>query len=324
MLQGLVITGLITCGIYLGLKVHFEEKISAEHPADTHETTGVRTNRNHSYRFTQPLIGFDIPNESANLQDVKLQLRKVINENCSNGNLYQASVYLRDLENGEWTSLNEDITYHPGSLIKVPMLIYYLKESETHPEILNKTLRIDQPLSGLPAQTYTKESIEFNKSYTVKELLKYMASYSDNRATYLLNTNCDEERFKKVFSDLNLQIPDIHDTNYTISVSDYSVFMRVLFNATYLNPVNSDFALSLLTESNFDSGITRQLPSDVTVARKFGEMKIANKRELHECGIIYCNKRPYMVTIMTKGYNASQLAQVIGSISDTIFHFFCA
>jgi beta-lactamase class A len=150
-----------------------------------------------------------------------------------------------------------------------------------------------------------------------------MIAYSDNNATYLLNTNCNETAFMDIFTDLGLKRPSIHDTSYSITVKDYSVFMRVLYNATYLNKKNSDQALSLLTQSSFKMGIANKLPSDLVIARKFGEMKIENKRELHESGIIYCNKRPYLLTLMTKGYNPVHLAGIISQISESVYKTFC-
>jgi hypothetical protein len=85
--------------------------------------------RDRSYKFTRPLRYFETKNQSNTLESLKEKLKSQISENKENGTLFQASVYLRDLENGEWTTINEDVGYHPGSLIKVPMMIYYLKNT---------------------------------------------------------------------------------------------------------------------------------------------------------------------------------------------------
>ncbi len=291
------------------------EKLNAESPLVIH--------RNQTFKYAKPFVFFDLANPSTLLLPLKNIIREYINQQSQNGTIFQASMYLRDLETGEWTSVNEAENYHPGSLIKVPMLIYYLKKSESDPTILDKKLKMGDEFRGVPNQTYTDKSIEKNKEYSVRELLKYMVSYSDNNATYLLNNNCNEEEFKKVFTDMGLVLKDVHDTSYTISVRNYSIFIRVLYNATYLNSKNSDYALSLLSQSSFNLGMSSKLPKDVGIAHKFGETKMDGKRELHESGIIYCNHRPYQLTIMTKGYNPMKLAGFISSVSDTIFRFFC-
>lgn len=316
----IMLLGLSTA-MYFFIQNQFESKIDTS----VHEVSSnskLNTLRNKEYKFTKPLISFDLDKESEMLHPIKAQLNTIIQESKNSGNLFEASVYLRNLETGEFISINNDLPYHPGSLIKVPMLMYYLHESESNPNILNQVLTLNSN-GPTPSQTFKGQQIEYNKPYTVRDLLKYMAAYSDNRATTLLNMNCDIPKFKAVFSDLGLPQPNVTDTNFSMTVSDYSVFMRVLFNATYLKPSNSELALSLLSESSFRDGIVSKLPADVMVARKFGEMFKDHKRELHESGIIYCNNKPYMLIVMTKGYNPHQLAGFISSISDTIYHFFC-
>lgn len=312
---------LLSTTVYLAVRFQFEDKISATEQVASGNSK-INTLRNHQYKFTRPLIAFDLGEESNVLMPVKEQLSLLIQQGKNSGNLFEASVYLRDLETGQYISINNDLQYHPGSLIKVPMLMYYLHESESDPNLLDKKLILTGNGSA-PTQTFNDKQIQFNKEYTIRELLKYMAAYSDNRATALLNMNCQVPKFKTLFSDLGLIQPDVTDTNFAMTVRDYSVFMRVLYNATYLNARNSDFALTLLSESSFKDGIVSKLPSDVAVAHKFGEMFMDQKRELHESGIIYCNNKPYMLIVMTKGYNPHQLAGFISNISDTIFHFFC-
>lgn len=317
----LVLMLVLSATIYFFLRNQFESKIGVtEHEISSNAK--LNTLRNSHYKFTRPLIAFDLNKESESLTSIKEQLNTIIEQNKNNGSLFEASVYFRDLETGEYITINNEMRYHPGSLIKVPMLMYYLHESESNPAILNKTLSLNGN-GRTPSQTFNAQQIEFDKPYTIRELLKYMAAYSDNRATALLNMYCDVPKFKNLFSELGLPQPNVTDTNFSMTVRDYSVFMRVLFNATYLNPRNSDLALNLLSESSFRDGIVSKLPADVMVARKFGETFKDQKRELHESGIIYCNNKPYMLIVMTKGYNPRQLAGFISNISDTIYHFFC-
>jgi beta-lactamase class A len=279
--------------------------------------------RNQDYKFTKPLIGFDLDKPSKNLTPLNIALQKVVSGFQDSGNLYNASVYLRDLESSEWTMLNEEEKYHPGSLIKVPMLMYYLKKAQSDNTILDHKLMLTKIPGTMPNQTYNAQQVEVGKEYTIRELLKYMAAYSDNNATMLLNNYCNIAEFKTVFSTLGIPVPDVTDTNFVMSVKEYSVFMRSLYNATFLSPQNSDFALSLLAESSFTNGLTDKLPKDIVVARKFGESFRSNKRELHESGIIYCNKRPYILVVMTKGANQQNQASFISSVSEVIFKSFC-
>lgn len=323
--QAFAVLTMLALVMFFGFKMYFEDKIEPTAAASSGTEAQLKSIRNmNSYKYARPLIAVDMSQQSIELNPIKKSLTSLIEKECSDGNLFQASLYLRDMQTGEWATVNEDLSYHPGSLIKVPMLIYYLKESERDPSILDKQFTYhEDKVKGMPAQTYSNHSIVSDKPYTVRELLKYMASYSDNHATFLLNKNADVASFQKIFADLGLTVPDIHDTNYSITVKDYSLFLRVLYNATYLNAENSDLALTLLTESSFKEGLAKELPADMMIARKFGEMNMQNKRELHESGIIYCNKTPYLVTVMTKGYNPANQASVISKVSEMIYKYLC-
>jgi beta-lactamase class A len=132
----------------------------------------------------------------------------------------------------------------------------------------------------------------------------------------------------EIFTDLGLPLPHA-DPNQTIdfmSVKSYAYFFRVLYNASYLDREYSKKALELLGHTNFNHGLTAPLPNDLTVAHKFGERTITAStgsmtQELHDCGIIYFPRRPYLLCIMTKGTNPDVLANQIEKISKTVYDF---
>ncbi len=324
-LQVIIGSILLSSLIYFSLRLSFENKITNEGSNNGLSDEHLNNLRNtKDYKYARPLLSVDIGRESAVMNPMKLQLQDLINERCETGNLFQASVFIRNMQTGEWATINKDVLYHPGSLSKVPVLIYYLKASEHNPALLDKKLILDETLVGVPDQTFPSYTIEMNKPYTVRELLKYMVTYSDNNAAILLNKNADTSGVKKVFTDLGLKEPDMHNRNFETTVKDYSLFMRVLYSATYLTPENSDFALMLLSESPFNQGLSKPLPSDLPIAHKFGESQGDDKLEMHESGIIYCKKSPYLVTVMTKGYNVVNQTKIISQMSEIIYHFLCS
>jgi beta-lactamase class A len=92
----------------------------------------------------------------------------------------------------------------------------------------------------------------------------------------------------------------------TLSVDARTVagLLRVLYNSSFLSRQDPEFALELLTESYFADGLRRLLPTDVVVASKFGfhGSEVAGRlhHELHECGIIYRPRSPYVICVMTR------------------------
>ena len=53
-------------------------------------------------------------------------------------------VYVRNLNNGPWFGINENEAYSPASLMKVPVLMTYLRWAEIEPNLLNKKLFLDE------------------------------------------------------------------------------------------------------------------------------------------------------------------------------------
>ncbi len=315
---------IMACSIVAtGLYVYNTQSTSQNAQSSTVEPQQMRTITDNKYTYTRPLRYVDVMMPSQKMDHIKKQITETIGKGKSNGELFQASVYISDLATGEWTAVNEQEGYHPGSLIKVPMMIHYLKRAEKNPAILDQKIRLPHDAPPMPSHTFKSKTIQRGQAYTVRQLLEYMIIDSDNYATLLLNTHCNIEEFTNMFSELNLSKPNITDTNYAMTIKEYSVFLRVLYDATLLNSDYSDYALSLLSRSTFDIGLTSKLPQGTIVARKYGEYMIDRKRELHESGIVYCNQKPYLVTVMTKGYNAGILAGVISQISTQIYTYFC-
>ncbi len=275
--------------------------------------------RLHDFTYTHPIVLADFPDESATLQPLKAQLQSFIQDKINSGQIKSASIYLRTFNDGNWMTINDGETYSPGSLMKLVGLITYLKKSESYPSVLNKQLFYKGHNKNVPSQTYDPSALLPGTAYTIKQLLFYMIAESDNDATELLNNNLDTGAFKKVFMDLGLSVPVLQDRNYQITAREYAKFFRVLYNATYLNATNSEYALELLTKSTFKKGMVKDLPPTITVAHKFGEASTETLKQLHETGIVFSDTQPYLLTIMIKGDRDEPLPGSISDISKFVF-----
>ena len=180
---------------------------------------------------------------------------------------------------------------------------------------MTKDFDAPERIKNVPEQTFKDEPITPGKKYRAKELLTRMIVNSDNRATLIINESMDISIFKKLFTDLGIPEPDPHDPNFKIDVSDLSKFMNILYNATYLNKSNSEYALSLLIESSFTQGIVSGIPADIKVAHKFGETGNNTEAQLHETAIVYLDNDPYLITIMTKGKDVQRLPEALSGLS---------
>jgi beta-lactamase class A len=278
--------------------------------------------RLNGYRLIRPLIFAEPTCETENLQPIKQAIEEKINNLKHSGLIRNASVYLRLFNRGEWISVEDQEKYSPGSLLKVPELITIMKMKETNPDILKTKLLFEKPIETNKTTTFVSKGIEPGKSYTVQELLHYMIAYSDNNATYLLNKFMDMNVFKKVFTDLGLPEPDMTSSDYKISAREFSIFMKVLYNASYLSIKDSEFCTELLAKCDFNKGLVAGVPEYCQVAHKFGEGGDASTQtfNLSESGLVYCNNKTYLLTVMTNGNDMKSLAPVITSISNLVYN----
>ncbi|MEO6490145.1 MAG: serine hydrolase [Ferruginibacter sp.] len=271
------------------------------------------------YEFIRPLLFSEEECESQKLIPIKNELQSLISGYKNSGVITNASVYIRKLEQGEWISIGEGEQYYPGSLLKVPELITFMKMNERSPGLLDKKITYSTALN-LPKQAiYVSKSIEVGKTYSIRELIYYMIAYSDNYATMLLNQQMDVNIFKKVFIDLGIPEPDLTKKDIPITAKNYSYFMRALFNASYLSIDDSEYCTELLSHSDFTGGMLNSLPRDIKVVHKFGEAGDGIDAHFNESGIIYINKSPYLITIMTKGKRNNDLPPIVSMISKKVF-----
>ncbi|HRY32610.1 MAG TPA: class A beta-lactamase-related serine hydrolase [Bacteroidales bacterium] len=259
--------------------------------------------------------------QSKLMNPLREELQLMIDQAKQAGGLENATVFHLQLVNGQWTEAGDRIACRAGSLLKVPIMMTWLKMAEMSQGVLSREIYFGSPSGSIPGQTFEGSAVRSGKSYKVSELLLYMIRDSDNYAAYLLGQNMDNDLFRQLFADLGLSRPQLDDMNYALTANDYSRFFRVLFDARYLNDASSDAALDLLTQCTFRKGITRDLPAGLTVAHKFGEQAEAELHLLSEAGIVYLEGNPYLLVVMTRGHDLEMQAGLIARISAATYRF---
>ena len=286
--------------------------------------TEVREN-NPKYSFINPLLACEIAEGRLNVEipSAKGQVTSIVNKAIAKGDIVHGAVYFRDLNNGWWFGINEKEQYRPASLLKLPLMMSYYRLAETHPQILKATIAYTKPAEEINKYAIAippEQSLIVGKNYTVSELIDHMIWYSDNQAGGLLGLHASREQIQETFINLHLQDPLSSENEGLISVKDYASFFRVLFNASYLNKEYSELALSKLAQVKYADGLVAGIPKDVTIAHKFGEgQDTEGNIELHDCGIIYSGKKPYVLCVMTKGQELGKMQNVIQEISRAVY-----
>jgi hypothetical protein len=133
--------------------------------------------------------------------------------------------------------------------------------------------------------------------------------------TRVVNPN----ELNRVYSNLRILDPPTPVSDQFLSVQTYESVFRVLYNASYLSREASDWALEILADSEFKTGLVAGVPSNVTVSHKFGEHSVENGVQLHDCGIVYHPRHPYLLCVMSKGTNFDMLDDVIAGVSRVVY-----
>jgi beta-lactamase class A len=287
-------------------------------------TVAVSRDYSAEYKFTNPILDY----ENVKMESVSILSESVehkVNDLQNQYGIGTASVYYRDLDNGQWIGVNEKKKFASASLIKLPVLIAILKEAEDNPAFLEKKISVTEADIAL----YSEQNIlpdnlmKTGNSYTVGELSERMIEQSDNAAWNMLVRDVDEKYRKEVFQSIGVAYQEINN-DIMVDVKDYAGFFRVLFNATYLNRTDSEKALNILSQSTFDKGIVAGVPKGTVVAHKFGERtnyinSILVNRQLHDCGIIYHPEKPYILCVMTRGNDYTSEEAFIKDISQFFY-----
>ncbi|CAN5120925.1 hypothetical protein BH11PAT3_BH11PAT3_3360 [soil metagenome] len=294
----------------------------AQSKATTPPVSEILRENSSKYRFINPiyLAGDRLDSSSSEYKPLNDELTTFSNDAKRSEEVSDVSIYFRDLYSGRWTGVNENDKYAPGSMLKVAVLLGYLKLGEQKPTILDE--KYDYAPTRDPGQFFPPQKLLPEGKERVGDLIKNMIINSDNTATLLL-IDKNQDAVNSVYGDLRLPLPE--GAIDFMSAKSYSVLWRVLYNGTYLTKALSEQVGTLLSLTTFKDGLVAGIPQGVRIAHKFGEHTDVKEdeapvHELHDCGIIYPEgKNPYFLCVMTRGANFDTLKTVIQSASKLVY-----
>lgn len=319
--KNMVYLTILAIGVVIGFSSHV---VMLKIRRNSNETGYVERHEG-QMRYINPLLACDIAEDVVSAPELvpfKNKIEKYLHTAVDKRGSIKVSVYFRELNDGYWFGIGDSEKFIPASLRKVPLMIALLKQAETEVGLLDRRVKFklanDYNFSQniKPSKTLAQGS-----EYTVRDLIYRMIVYSDNNAFTFLTALVNPAQFEKVYSSLRLQNPrSINDDDF-LSVQTYESFFRVLYNASYLSREASDWALDIMTKSEFRTGLVAGVPSNISVSHKFGEKSDANDGtvQLHDCGIIYYPHHPYLLCVMSQGPNFELLDDVIAEISRISF-----
>ncbi|MBP8591114.1 serine hydrolase [Candidatus Shapirobacteria bacterium] len=313
--KGALILGVFTLGVALGA---LGEKLLTKKG----EENIFFRERQSEYQFINPLLDFTPLEETrrGDLVYLREKIEELINTAIESKRASQVAVYFQELNSGAWIGIGEREKFAPASLLKLPLMIAYLKIAEENPDYLYQKIEY-QPQEALSQNILPEEQLVAGQSYSIGSLIRRMIVYSDNQALEVLADYVEKNKLAEVYADLGLKVPAEADEENFITVKDYAALFRILYNASYLSREMSEKALKLLSEVTYDDGLVGGVPEGIKVAHKFGERAYeeSDLRQFHDCGIIYYPHKPYLLCVMSRGSDLTLLQQVVRQISQAVY-----
>ena len=280
------------------------------------ETSEVKINT--QYKFLSPYSGNDrTPQTKVNAFEKELIKIDEIYKDID------VSIYYRDLNNGPWTAYNPLSIFDGASLLKVPILISYLKSAEQNSDLLKTKIFYEKELEKIENQDKNFNNvIKVGETYTIEYLLEEMIYKSDNGALALLEIAAQELKLYPTIEETH-RLLGLKNNGDLILIDEYSGIFRILYNSEYLNNEMSEKALSILSKSEYHNGLTKYAPPDLQISHKYGIRYYENDKtqQLHDCGIIYTSN-PYILCVMTIGENIEIQEKIISKIAQKSFEIF--
>jgi beta-lactamase class A len=280
------------------------------------------------------LVTKDIELSNKTLADAKPQIAELIS--ASGAETVGVAVY--DAQTKETLLINERVSMHAASTMKLPVMMEIFRLVEAKRLSLRETIEIKNKFYSivdgsefrLNKMDDSDEEVyrRIGQTMTVLELVDHMITWSSNLATNLLIEKVKAENVNKLMRDLGAnQIAvkrGVEDTrafragiNNTTTAYDLMLLLRLIAEHEFLSKRASEKIVEILSSQHFNDGIPAGLPKNARVAHKTGDITKHN----HDAGIVYLpDRKPYVIVVLTKGIAEHRRgSQLIADISRTVY-----
>lgn len=228
------------------------------------------------------------------------------------------SVY--DLVTGREINIHADVSMHPASTIKVPVMMEVFRQVEAGTLSFENQIPVSNAFASLhdgsPYALDEKDDSDqslyemIGTSESIRELTRLMIVRSSNLATNLLLELVGAERVNDLLRELG-----IHNVCVLRGVEDKIAFraglinsasargltdiMRLIAQGKVVSKAASEAMIEIMLGQEFNESIPALLPPPVRVAHKTGW----TGQFYHDTGIVSpINRKPYAISIMTQGF----------------------
>lgn len=245
---------------------------------------------------------------------------------------------LVNLATGRRFGVNEDVSMHAASTMKVPVLFEMFRQAETGALSLNDSIVVENRFRSIQDGSPYSLSPEDDSDSTLyalegqrvalRRLADLMIAHSSNLATNILIDVVRPERVRRTMTRLNAQgmvvrrgVEDIPayraGLNNTTTAYAFSRVLGAIARCELLSEQSCDEMTRILEGQEFRAGIPAGLPAGTRVANKTGWITGIN----HDGAIVYPpGQPPYVLVVLTRGIEGEARAnRLIADLSRIVW-----
>jgi len=237
-------------------------------------------------------------------------------------------IAIEDLSNGHTLLLNADETFPTASTIKIAVLAELYRQAQQGKLKLTDAYTLQQ--SDLVGGSGISNALTPGTTkLTLRDVAALMISVSDNSMTNVLIDRVGFDNVNALLDSLNLTHTRLRRKMMDIRAAaegrenvaaprELMLLLEALYRGKVLNKQFTDDFFNLLSTPK-SSYIPRELPEDVRIANKPGELEGVR----NDCGLIFTGNRPYILCAMsTYLRNERAAGDAISRISGETYRMF--
>jgi beta-lactamase class A len=264
------------------------------------------------------LLWFALPPEASaqgSLAGAKSEVERLVAG--SKAEVVSLAVY--DLETKQSLLINEKVSLHAASTMKLPVMMEIFRLADRKKLGLNEPIEIKNKFYSIVDGSEYRLSMSddsdqeiynrIGQTMPVIELIDRMITWSSNLATNLLIEKVKAENVNALMRELGASdiqvLRGVEDPkafqagkNNTTTAYDLMLLLRLIAENKFLKRRACEKMVEILSAQRFNDGIPAGLPAATRVAHKTGEIT----RHNHDAAIVYLpGRKPYVIVVLTKG-----------------------
>lgn len=247
-------------------------------------------------------------------------------------------VAVYDLQTKRKILINERVSMHAASTMKVPVMMELFRQAARRQLDLDAPLTVKNQFAsivdGSPYQLSKDDDSDaelyarVGEAMSVRALIERMITRSSNLATNILIEQAGVENVMRLMRELganDIQVRrGVEDTkafraglNNTTTAYDLMVLLTAIAEKKFLDAASCEEMIRILAAQEFNEGIPAGLPAATRVAHKTGSIT----KIYHDAGIVYLPRRkPYVIVVLTCGLEDERLShRLVADISHKVY-----